>query len=149
MKIHEFKCDLWLSREPEQVFQFFADPANLDGITPPWLHFNIVTPLPLSMREGTLIDYRLRVRGIPLRWRTKISHWNPPVSFVDEQIRGPYRLWIHEHSFQAHKGGTLVRDHVRYATPLDVLVHRLFVRADIEKIFRFRTGELQRHFAQV
>lgn len=149
MKAHEFKCDLWLPQQRQHIFVFFADPANLDAITPPWLHFKIVTPLPINMSEGSLIDYRLRVRGIPLRWRSKITQWNPPAGFVDEQIRGPYRLWLHEHTFQAHKGGTLVRDYVRYATPLDTVVHRLFVRPDLEKIFRFRTEELQRRFAQV
>jgi len=147
MKVREFRSDLWLPRQLEEIFVFFADPANLDAITPPWLHFNIVTPLPISMREGTLIDYRLRVHGIPLHWRSKITRWSPPAGFVDEQIRGPYRFWTHEHTFQVQNGGTLVRDYVRYATPLDTLVHRLFVRPDIDKIFKFRTEELQRRFA--
>ncbi len=99
------------------------------------------------MREGTLIDYRLRVRGVPLRWRTRISAWQPPHRFVDEQIRGPYRQWIHEHTFEPREGGTLARDRVRYAVPFDGLLHRLFVRPDIEKIFHFRAEALQRRFA--
>lgn len=83
------------------------------------------------MKAGALIDYRLRVRGLPLRWRTLIREWQPPHRFVDEQIRGPYRQWIHEHTFEARDGGTLARDHVRYAVPFDFLAHRLLVRPDI------------------
>ncbi len=99
------------------------------------------------MREGMLIDYRLRVRGLPLRWRTRISAWQPPHRFVDEQLRGPYRLWIHEHTFEPRNGGTLARDLVRYAVPFDALLHRWFVRPDIERIFQFRAAELKRRFA--
>lgn len=149
MKVHEFQCELWLPQPRDRVFSFFSDPANLDDITPPWLSFKIVTPLPVSMKEGALIDYRLRVRGFPLRWRSKITRWNPPESFVDEQLVGPYRLWHHEHTFLPIGGGTLVRDQVRYATPLDALVHRFFVRPDIERIFEFRTQELRRHFSKL
>lgn len=147
MKIREFQSELWLPLPPEELFPFFADAANLDAITPPWLHFQIVTPLPIVMREGTLIDYRLRVRGVPLRWRTRISAWQPPHRFVDEQLRGPYRQWIHEHTFEPHESGTLARDHVRYAVPLDWLLHRWFVRPDIERIFRFRAGALRARLA--
>jgi ligand-binding SRPBCC domain-containing protein len=100
------------------------------------------------MREGALIDYKLRVRGVPLRWRTRINLWQPPHLFVDEQLRGPYRLWIHEHTFEPRDGGTVCRDSVRYAVPFDFFVHKLLVRPDVEKIFAFRTRELQRRFAQ-
>jgi ligand-binding SRPBCC domain-containing protein len=124
----------------------FGDPANLEAITPPWLSFRILTPLPIVMREGTLIDYRLRVHGLPLRWRTRISAWQPPHRFVDEQLRGPYRRWIHEHTFEPRGGGTLAREVVRYAVPFDGLLHRGFVRPDIERIFEFRAAELRRRF---
>jgi ligand-binding SRPBCC domain-containing protein len=120
--------------------------GNLEALTPPWLNFKILTPLPIDVHEGTLIDYRLRLRGVPVRWRTRISVWQPPYRFVDEQLRGPYRQWIHEHTFEAHQGGTLVRDHVRYAVPFDWLVHRLLVRPDVERIFRYRAAELRRRF---
>src|SRR3954468_5820724 len=107
MKVHEFKSEIWLSAEIEKVFEFFSDAANLDALTPAWLHFNIVSETPIQMREGALINYKLRVRGFPIRWRTRINIWNPPHRFVDEQIRGPYRQWIHEHTFKRRDGGTL------------------------------------------
>ncbi len=144
MRARKFRCELWLPRPPEEVFQFFADAGNLDAITPPWLHFHIVTPQPVTMRTGTLIDYRLRVRGLPLRWRTLIQEWQPPNRFVDEQLWGPYRQWIHEHTFEPRDGGTLACDHVRYMVPFDWLLHRRFVRPDIEMIFRFRNAALTR-----
>jgi ligand-binding SRPBCC domain-containing protein len=147
MRVHEFRCELWLPRTPEQLFPFFADAANLDAITPPWLHFHIVTPRPIAMRPGSLIDYHLRVRGLPLRWRTLIRDWQPPHRFVDEQLRGPYRQWVHEHTFEASDGGTLARDVVRYAVPLDWILHRWFIRPDIEKIFAYRQLALRRLLA--
>ena len=147
MKIREFQSELWLPLPPEQLFPFFADAANLDAITPPWLNFRIVTPAPVVMRKGALIDYRLRVRGLPLRWRTRINAWEPPHRFEDEQLRGPYRQWIHEHTFEPRDGGTLARDRVRYAVPFDWLVHRWLVRPDLEKIFQHRSEMLKRRFA--
>jgi ligand-binding SRPBCC domain-containing protein len=147
VRIHVFERELWLPLPPEQVFPFFADATNLQALTPPWLNFNIVTPPPIAMRAGTLIDYRLRVRGLPVRWRTRINVWQPPHRFVDEQLRGPYRQWIHEHTFEPRDGGTLARDIVTYAVPLDWLVHRWLVRPDIEKIFAFRSTALQQVFA--
>ena len=147
MKIREYQCELWLPLPPEKLFPFFADASNLDALTPPWLHFHIVTPTPIVMQEGALIDYQLRVRGVPLRWRTRINVWQPPHRFVDEQLRGPYRQWIHEHTFESRDGGTLARDHVRYAAPLDFLTHRWLVRPDIERIFRYRTEALRKKFS--
>jgi ligand-binding SRPBCC domain-containing protein len=136
MKIREFQSELWLPLPPEQLFPFFADAANLDAITPP----------PIAMREGALIDYRLRVHGITLRWRTRINAWQPPHRFVDEQIRGPYRRWIHEHTFEARDGGTLARDVVRYTVPFDFIAHRWLVRSDIERIFQHRSVVLKKRF---
>ena len=146
MRIREFKTELWLPLPPEKVFPFFADAFNLEAITPPWLNFNVLTPRPIPMREGTLIDYRLRVRGLPLRWRTRISAWQPPHRFVDEQLRGPYRQWIHTHTFEVRDGGTLCRDIVQYAVLFDYIVHPLFVRRDVEKIFAFRQAALRARF---
>jgi hypothetical protein len=146
MRVHEFQSELWLPRTPEEIFPFFADATNLETLTPPWLHFEILTPRPITMREGALIDYRLRVHGLPLRWRTRINAWKPPHRFVDEQLRGPYRWWIHEHTFEARDGGTLARDHVHYAVALDLLVHRLLVRPDLERIFEHRVQGLRKRF---
>lgn len=146
MRVHDLFSEIWLPLAPETIFPFFADATNLEALTPPWLNFKILTPAPIVMREGTLIDYRLRLRGVPVRWRTRINAWQPPFRFVDEQIKGPYRQWIHEHTFEAHQNGTRVRDHVRYAVPLDVLLHRRLVRPDVEKIFAYRAAELRRRF---
>lgn len=146
MRVREFQCELWLPLPPEELFPFFADAGNLDAITPKWLNFRIVTPRPIEMREGALIDYKLRVRGMPLRWRTLIREWNPPHSFVDEQIRGPYRQWIHRHTFEPQNGGTLARDIVHYAVPFDFIAHPLFVRRDIERIFAYRQQALRKRF---
>ena len=149
MRVREFRSELWLPLPPEELFPFFADAANLDAITPPWLHFQIVTPPPIRMRAGALIDYKLIVHGLPLRWRTRINLWEPPHRFLDEQVRGPYRQWIHEHTFEARDGGTLARDVVHYAVSFDFIAHRWLVRPDVEKIFRFRAEALRKRFAKV
>ena len=146
MKVRHFLSELWLPRPREEVFAFFSDARNLDAITPPWVRFQMLTPSPVEMRAGALIDYKLRVHGLPIRWRTRIMEWEPPARFVDEQLRGPYRLWVHEHEFEPRDGGTLMRDRVRYAVAFDFLVHRFFVRRDIERIFAYRTESLRRRF---
>lgn len=147
MRLREFRTELWLPRPREEVFAFFADAANLDAITPPWVHFHTLTPAPIEMRRGTLIDHKLRIHGVPIRWRSRITVWEPPNRFVDEQVRGPYRLWRHEHVFEEREGGTVVRDCVQYAVPFDFLVHDLFVRRDVEKIFAHRTETLRARFS--
>ena len=138
MRIYEFQSESWLSKPPEEIFPFFADPSNLGRMTPPWLHFRILTPLPVAMGAGAMIHYRIRVHGIPIRWRTQITDWNPPSGFRDEQLRGPYRLWVHDHRFEPRDGGTLATDHVRYAPRGGALVERLCVRRDIQTIFAYR-----------
>ncbi len=146
MKIFTYATELWLPRGRDEVFAFFADAHNLQILTPDWLNFIILTPRPILMRDGAQIDYRLRIRGLPVRWRTEITAWQPPARFVDEQKSGPYRQWIHEHSFEPEKGGTLCSDAVRYAVPGDALVNRLFVRRDVEMIFAFRRKRLLEMF---
>lgn len=134
---------------PAELFPFFADVANLEVITPPFLHFRVMTPTPLEIREGTILDYRLRLHGVPLRWRTLIRAWEPPFRFVDEQIRGPYRRWIHEHRFEPTDRGTRMVDTIDYASPGGRLVERLFVDGDVERIFDFRASVLARRFGSV
>lgn len=146
MRIYQLETSLWLPRSREEVFAFFADAFNLQDITPSFLDFRIETPPPIHMEAGTLIDYRLRIRRIPVRWHTRIARWEPPSLFVDEQLRGPYRLWIHEHRFEVEGAGTRVRDRVRYAVPGGGLVHRLLVRREVEAIFAHRTAALSRRF---
>ncbi len=137
----------WLPRPLTEIFSFFADAGNLDLLTPRWLRFEILTPRPIEMRVGARIEYRLRLRGLPLRWQSEITAWQPLYRFVDEQRRGPYRAWIHEHIFQERDGGTLVRDRVQYAVCGGELVERLFVRRDLEKIFAYRHRRLGELFA--
>lgn len=141
MKTRNFEIEQWLPLPQAQVFAFFADAGNLDGITPPWLNFRIETPLPIAMRQGALIDYSLKIHGLPIHWRTAITHWNPPHAFVDEQVRGPYRRWIHHHTFEDRDGGTRIVDRVEYAVPgwiLEPVIHRLFVGPDLQAIFDYR-----------
>jgi hypothetical protein len=147
MHVRSFESQLWLPQARQNVFAFFSDPQNLDSITPPWLHFRTISQSHGQMREGTIMDHRLRVHGFPLRWRSQITCWDPPARFVDEQINGPYQLWIHEHRFEERDAGTLVHDHVRYAVPFDFLIHRFLTRPDIERIFAYRSDRLRRLFA--
>ena len=145
--LFKLETELWLPHRRDEVFHFFADAFNLETLTPPWLKFEVLTPRPIVMRVGLQIDYRLRLRGLPLRWRSEITAWEPPGRFVDEQRRGPYRAWIHEHTFEEQDSGTLARDRVQYAVIGGQLVNRLFVRRDVKKIFHFRQEKLQELFA--
>lgn len=146
MRFRTFETALVLPQAPEALFPFFADAANLEAITPPWLRFRITTPSPIEMRVGTSIDYRLRLRGVPIRWRTRIEAWDPPLRFVDRQERGPYRLWRHEHVFERVAAGTRMIDRVAYAAPGGVFVERLLVRRDVARIFAFRAAALAARF---
>jgi ligand-binding SRPBCC domain-containing protein len=146
MTVHTFRQELWLPASRQVVFSFFSDARNLEAITPPWLNFEIVTPGEIRMHAGALIDYRLRVRRIPLRWQTEITLWEPTRRFIDEQRRGPYRLWRHEHAFVDLDGGTLCCDEVEYSVPGGALVNWLLVRREIEKIFAYRAAALSRRF---
>ena len=139
--------EFWVARPREEVFPFFADARNLEAITPPLVRFAILTPSPIEMRVGLRIDYRLRVRGLPLRWQSEITAWEPPNRFVDEQRRGPYRVWIHEHTFEERDGGTLALDRVRYAVPGCGLIERFFVRPHLRQIFAYRQTRLGEIFS--
>ena len=150
MKVYELRTRIRLPRSRGEVFAFFADAANLQALTPPWLHFQILTPSPIDMRPGALIEYRLKLHGIPIRWRTRITVWEPPRRFVDQQLKGPYRLWDHEHTFAEDPadpiGATLAADRVRYAVLGGALVNRLLVQKDVERIFTFRHQKLREIF---
>lgn len=146
MRIHDLRRELWLPAPIEEVFAFFSDPGNLATITPPRMHFRMTTPTPIQMRAGLLLDYQLKVFGVPIRWQSEITQWEPPFRFVDEQRKGPYRLWHHAHEFVAKDGGTLALDHVRYAVPFDFIAHPLFVLPDLNRIFDFRRQKLQERF---
>ena len=148
MRTHLLERQQRLPGAPDDVFPFFGDARNLEAITPPLLGFSVVTPEPIEMRVGTLIQYRLRLHGVPISWLTSIQAWDPPHRFVDVQVRGPYALWHHTHTFAPDgDGGTIMRDAVRYAIgfgPLGEVAHRLLVRRDLEAIFAFRAEAVQR-----
>ena len=109
-----------IERLQTEVFYFFADAGNLEKITPPELNFKIITPLPIDIKKGALIDYQLKLRGIPITWKTEITQWNPPHDFVDTALKSPYQQWIHLHSFETGKHGeTIMQDRVRYRLPFE------------------------------
>jgi len=124
----------------DDVFPFFCDVLNLERITPPELHFRILTPYPIEISKGTVVDYRLRLYGIPLRWRSEITTWNPPCEFVDQQVLGPYNTWIHSHLFYEHDGSTIIEDSVHYRLPLWPLSEIVapLVHHQLGRIFRYR-----------
>lgn len=146
MKVFEFHSSLWLPRPRPEIFEFFSKAANLQEITPPILHFQLLPQRPAFMQQGTEINYRIKIHGIPIRWRSKITVWEPPHRFIDEQLRGPYRLWIHEHRFSEDSGRTLCEDHVRYAPIGGSLMNTLFVARDIRTIFEYRSSRLKSLF---
>ena len=129
----------------EQVFEFFSKADNLQAITPPELHFVIKTPRPIVMGQGTLIDYSLKLNGLPFGWRTRITHWEPPYAFADEQLKGPYAVWFHTHTFADEGGRTRMDDEVLYKLPLWPLgeVAYPFVKAKVERIFRYRRAKIR------
>ena len=142
MTVHVLERRQRLPVPAERAFAFFSDARNLEAITPPWLRFRVLTPGAIEMRPDALIEYRLRLHGIPLSWLTRIEVWEPPHRFVDVQLRGPYALWEHTHTFAPDGADAVViSDRVRYALPLGrlgELARRLLVRRDLDRIFDHR-----------
>jgi ligand-binding SRPBCC domain-containing protein len=148
VRVHLLERSQHVPLAVEEAFAFYGDAGNLEPLTPPWLHFALTSPGPAAMEQGTLLEYRLRLHGLPIHWRTQIESWEPPRRFVDVQLQGPYRLWEHTHVFESDaEGGTTIRDRVRYALPLGPLgeiAHRLFVRRDLGRIFDYRRDAVAR-----
>lgn len=145
---YQLKTTQMLPRPLEEVFEFFSRAANLETITPPLIRFHILTP-DVKMKVGAQIDYKLKLKGVPIRWRSEIPVWNPPYKFVDTQVKGPYKKWYHQHLFQPVEGGTLVTDIVDYVVPGGALINRLFVEPDVRKIFAYRHQVLAERFGSV
>jgi ligand-binding SRPBCC domain-containing protein len=151
MRVTRVERQQLLRLPPDEAFAFFSDALNLEAITPPWLRFRVVTPGPIAMRAGTLIEYRLRLRGLPVRWLTRIEVWEPGRRFVDRQVNGPYRLWHHMHAFAPHDAGTSMRDIVRYALPfgpLGRLACAALIRGELDRIFDFRRDAIAARLAR-
>ena len=151
MKEFHLERSIVVKRSLAEVYEFFSDPANLQELTPPWLDFRVVGSATEAVEVGTTIDYRLKVRGLPIRWRSLISAWDPPRSFVDEQVKGPYRMWHHTHTFEEIGEGVRVGDIVRYAVPggllFEGLVERLLVGPDVRRIFNYRMERMGEIFS--
>jgi ligand-binding SRPBCC domain-containing protein len=148
---YRLERNTFIPRSREEVFAFFSDAGNLQKLTPAFLHFHMITPQPINMQAGTLIDYQLQLYGIPVRWRTLIRTFEPVTSFSDVQLKGPYRLWHHHHEFKEVPGGTEMRDTVDYEIPfgpLGAIARWLFVRRTLESIFDYRATVITSVFAQ-
>ena len=147
----ELYAEQWIPLSVEKLFPFFADEKNLETLTPPMLHFHVLGKSTPTMQAGTLIDYKLRIHGIPVRWQSRIDEWQPNEYFVDTQVRGPYSYWHHTHRFMPKDGGTLATDHVLYRVP-GWIVGRIFilpfVRRDIQNIFEYRRKKIEELFGK-
>ncbi|MFT3843373.1 MAG: SRPBCC family protein [Myxococcaceae bacterium] len=148
-KLHRLERTQRIPKPLDQVFPFFADAANLEALTPAFLRFKILSPLPIEMKAGAQIDYALSLVGVPVKWRTRITVWEPGVRFVDEQESGPYRVWRHTHRFEAQGSSTVMHDQVDYLEPLGPLgqvAHALFVERMLRRIFDFRREVIRQRF---
>ncbi len=138
-----------VNKPVEEVFDFFSQAENLNIITPPELNFKITTPLPIVMQKGTLIDYRIKLSGISFKWKTEISEWEPPYRFVDTQLKGPYKVWIHEHLFLSQNDSTIVKDIVSYLPPgwfFEPVIHKLIVKKKLDHILDYRQNKIKTIF---
>ncbi len=150
-KTYELQRTQFVPRPVDEVFAFFSDAGNLEALTPEFVQFKILTPLPIKMAAGVVIDYRIKLFGIPMKWQTLIESFEPPHRFADTQLRGPYARWHHTHTFTAVDGGTLIEDRVEYQIRFGILgqlTHPLFVRRSLEQIFDYRFKTIERIFGQ-
>ena len=151
MRVRTLHRKQWIARPVAEVFSFFCEARNLDRITPPWLHFGVLRQTGQEMRAGTRIHYRLAWHGMPIAWTSRIEEWLPPCRFVDLQLKGPYRLWHHTHSFEARHGGTLISDTVRYAVPFGTMgdfCAGWLVQRDVKRIFDYRARAIAAIFSE-
>ena len=149
MKPYMLKRQQLIPRPLDEVFGFFKRPENLARLTPTKLGFHILTPTPIEMKAGAVIDYTIKLSGLPIRWTTLITSYDPPYKFVDQQLKGPYSFWHHTHTFSPTNDGTLIIDEVRYVPPLGILgrlAHALFIRHQLERIFDFRAEFIESYF---
>ena len=153
MKTYNLEFEQFIDLPLEDVFGFFSKPENLSLITPSRLKFDIITPTPLEMKDGQLIDYSLTILYIiKLHWRTLITHYEKPYKFVDQQIKGPYSLWHHTHTFEEKDGGTIIKDNLTYAIPMGIigrLIHFIYIKHDIKDIFNYRHKILDKIFTEI
>jgi hypothetical protein len=152
MQVHVYESTQDVPKPLDEVFAFFSRPENLQEITPDSLDFQFLTPSPIAMKEGAIIDYALKIKGVPVQWRSIISCYDPPHKFVDEQLKGPYAFWHHTHAFEPIEGGTRISDTVRYVLPFGPLgdvVHSLMVRRDVEEIFKHRHKVIAERFGSM
>lgn len=149
MKPHVLEVTTIINKPLNEVFEFFSKAENLDQLTPTELKFKILTPLPIVMKKGALIDYRIQLNGIPFNWRTEITEWEPGVKFADKQIKGPYALWHHTHTFKAIGDSTEMTDRIEYLAPgwiFEPIIHQLIVKSKVEAIFKYREQKLSALF---
>jgi ligand-binding SRPBCC domain-containing protein len=148
MKIFTLRRTLWIPQPIDKVFPFFSDIHNLEKITPKWLNFRSVDH-PREMKEGARIRHKLKIRGIPVTWVSEITNWDPPYGFVDEQKKGPYRFWRHEHGFREERDGTVCEDVIKYAVLGGDFVNRFFIAPDLKKIFDYRQEKVKKIFTKI
>ena len=151
MKNYLLETKTEISKPLDQVFDFFSRAENLEKLTPKWLNFKILTPLPIEIRQGKIIDYEIRLFGIPFKWKTLITDWQPGIKFTDEQLKGPYKTWIHTHHFEAVGSKTVMRDRVEYRPKggiLSPIIHYFFVKKQVKKIFDFRRAMIVTYFRE-
>ncbi|MEC9456602.1 MAG: SRPBCC family protein [Candidatus Neomarinimicrobiota bacterium] len=149
--IYKLLTEQFIEQPIDVVFDFFSKPENLEEITPPRLRFKIITPSPIIMEKGSVIDYYIKILGISVHWQTLITTFVPPYRFIDEQIKGPYSLWHHTHTFSEENGGTMIRDEVRYIVPagfLGQIMNFIWIKKDLDDIFSYRKEVISEKFSE-